>query len=61
MKKRGKRYYQKLFRVYPDLVTTVQFREMLGGIGDTFARKLSMKRKSEAFILSLITTYQKAV
>ena len=40
MKKRGKRYYQKLFRVYPDLVTTVQFREMLGGIGDTFARKL---------------------
>ena len=40
MKKRGKRYYQKLFRVYRDLVTTVQFREMLGGIGDTFARKL---------------------
>ena len=29
MKKGGKRYYQKLFRVYPDLVTMVQFREML--------------------------------
>ena len=40
-----KRYYQKLFRVYPDLVTTVQFREMLGGIGDTFARKLIHEKK----------------
>ena len=45
MRKRGMRYYHRLFRAYPDLVTTIQFREMLGGIGDTFARKLIHEKK----------------
>ena len=45
MKKRGMQYYHRLFRAYPDLVTTIQFREMLGGIGDTFARKLIHEKK----------------
>ena len=36
----SKEYYDELFTNYPDLVTLPEFREMLGGIGDTTARKL---------------------
>ena len=39
MKKR-KSYYKELFKDYPDVVTLIQFREMLGGIADSTARKL---------------------
>ena len=38
--KKNKTYYRKLFKSYPDLVTVIQFREMLGGVGDSFARRL---------------------
>lgn len=38
--KKGKSYYKELFKDYPDVVTLVQFREMLGGIADSTARKL---------------------
>ena len=37
-------YYEKLFEAYPDVVTLPEFREMLGGIGNTTARKLSFGR-----------------
>ena len=33
--RKNRKYYRALFRRYPDMVTT-----MLGGVGDTFARKL---------------------
>jgi len=33
-------YYEKRFISYPDLVDLQTFRKMLGGIGDTFARRL---------------------
>ena len=33
-------YYEKCFSIYPDLVDLLTFRKMLGGIGDTFARRL---------------------
>ena len=35
-----KEYYEERFSKYPDLVTLPVFREMLGGIGDSTARKL---------------------
>ncbi len=38
--RKKKAYYRELFGHYPDLVTLIQFQEMLGGIGDCFARKL---------------------
>ncbi len=38
MKKRG--YYEELFAPYPDVVTLPEFCKMLGGIGDSTARKL---------------------
>ena len=32
--------YEKLFEAYPDVVTLPEFAKMLGGIGDSTARKL---------------------
>lgn len=40
MKGRSKKYYRKICRAYPDMVTLLQFREMLSGVSDNFARKL---------------------
>ena len=42
---KSRNYYKKLFKQYPDLVTVLQFREMLGGVGDCFARKLIQQNK----------------
>ena len=42
---------KKKFQSYPDLVTVLQFREMLGGIGDTFARKLIHEERVTAFFI----------
>lgn len=36
----NRKYYEQRFSDYPDVVTLIQFREMLGGIGDSTARKL---------------------
>lgn len=40
-----KRYYEKKFSKYPDVVDILTFRKMLGGIGDTFARRLVRENK----------------
>ena len=32
--------YKSKFKQYPDMVSVLMFREMLGGIGDSFARRL---------------------
>ena len=37
---RNEEYYKRIFEPYPDVVTLEQFRTMLGGIGDSTARKL---------------------
>ncbi|MSU02552.1 hypothetical protein [Tissierella pigra] len=37
---KDKNYYKEMFKDYPDVVDLVQFREMLGGIADSTARKL---------------------
>lgn len=37
---KNRKYYTKLFELYPDVVSILQFREMLGGICDVTARKL---------------------
>ena len=33
-------HYEKLFASYPDVVTLPEFQTMLGGIGDSTARKV---------------------
>lgn len=37
---KDKKYYEQLYAKYPDVVTTAQLCEMLGGIADSTARKL---------------------
>ena len=49
--KKDYQYYEKLFSQYPDLVTVLQFRKMLNGIGDTFARRLIREKKVKAFYI----------
>lgn len=43
--------YEESFEKYPDLVTLGQFREMLGGIGDSTARKLMQENRVQHFII----------
>ena len=40
MKSKTRTYYDELYADYPDVVTLPEFRQMLGGIGDTTARRL---------------------
>ena len=43
--------YRRQFKQYPDLVSVSMFREMLGGIGDSFARRLIREKKVKAFFI----------
>lgn len=52
---RDRKYYERRFEHYPDLVNLEQFREMLGGIGDTTARKLMRQNRVQHFFIR--TTY----
>jgi uncharacterized protein (UPF0218 family) len=40
MRTKNRSHYDELYADYPDVVTFAEFRQMLGGIGDTTARKL---------------------
>lgn len=42
---------KKLYKDYPDVVNLVQFREMLGGISDSIARKLMRGDFVEHFVI----------
>jgi len=35
MKKKNRAFYEELFADYPDVVILPEFRQMLGGIGDS--------------------------
>ena len=43
--------YRRQFKQYPDLVSVSMFREMLGGIGDSFARRLIREQKVKAIFI----------
>jgi len=45
MRFRTKEHYENLFADYPDVVTLQQFKRMLGGIGESTARKLLRENK----------------
>jgi len=40
MIKRNRKYYEKLFKNYDDVVNLSTFREMLGGISESYLRPL---------------------
>ncbi len=49
---KGRKYYKELFKDYPDVVTLEQFRQMLGGIGDSTARKLMRTGRVKHFYIN---------
>jgi len=48
---RSRTHYEKLFVSYPDVVTLPEFCNMLGGIGDSTARKLIRANKVKHFYI----------
>lgn len=48
---KSKRYYEQLFESYPDVVTLPEFCKMLGGIGDSTARKLMRENRVQHFYI----------
>lgn len=51
MQIKNRKYYETLFRPYPDLVTIDQFRKMLGGISESTARKLIRSNRVQHFLI----------
>lgn len=49
--KRNKNYYRELFADYPDVVTLLEFRKMLGGIADSTARKLMRENRVKHYYI----------
>lgn len=49
---RGYYYYRQLFKNYPDVVELPDFRKMLGGIGDSFARRLMRQNRVKHFLIN---------
>ncbi len=48
---RSRMHYEKLFALYSDLVTVPELCNMLGGIGDSTARKLIRANKVKHFYI----------
>ena len=48
---RTRAHYEKLFAAYPDVVTLPEFQAMLGGIGDSTARKKMRANKVKHFYI----------
>ena len=48
---RTRAHYEKLFASYPDVVTLPVFQAMLGGIGDSTARKIMRANKVKHFYI----------
>jgi len=48
---KSREYYEKLFENYPDIVTLPDFMKMLGGIGDSTARKLMRGNRVHHFYI----------
>ncbi len=46
-----KKYYYALFERYPEVVTLDEFREMLGGIADSTARKLLRENRVKHYYI----------
>ena len=47
-----RKYYNKLFESYPDVVTLIEFRNMLGGIGEKTVRKLMRENRVHHFYIN---------
>lgn len=50
---KSRAHYEKLFSSFPDVVTLPEFQSMLGGIGDSTARKIMRANKVKHFYKEL--------
>jgi hypothetical protein len=50
---KNKKYYEKLFENYSDVVNIKTFREMLGGISEQVARRLMRENRVKHYFVSL--------
>ena len=50
---KNRKYYENLFADYPSVVTLTQFRGMLGGIGDSTARKLMRENRVKHYYIRM--------
>lgn len=50
---KNKKYYEELFKNYPDVVNIKIFREMLGGISEHAARRLMRENRVKHYFVSL--------
>ena len=48
---KSRAHYEKLFSSFPDVVTLLEFQSMLGGIGDSTARKIMRANKVKHFYI----------
>lgn len=48
---KSRAHYERLFQQYPDVVTLPEFQTMLGGIGDSTARKIMRANKVKHFYI----------
>ena len=48
---KNRKSYEQLYTEYPTVVTLIQFRQMLGGIGDTTARKLMRENRVKHYYI----------
>ncbi len=48
--RRGRKFYERIWASYPDVVNLLQFRKMLG-IGDCYARKLMHENRVKHFFI----------
>ena len=46
-----KKRYERMYADYPDMVDLCTFRAMLGGIGDSFARRLIHENRVKAIFI----------
>ena len=50
---KSRAHYEKLFSSFPDVVTLPEFQSMLGGIGDSTARKIMRANKVKHFYMQV--------
>ena len=58
---RTRAHYEKLFAVYPDVVTLPEFQAMLGGIGDSTARKIMRANKVQTLLYQMYIPYTQSL
>ena len=58
---KNRKYYEQLYTEYPTVVTLIQFRQMLGGIGDTYGPKVDARKPCKTLLHPSHLPYSKGL